>query len=81
MTNDMHCAAWENHAVLRAAADEVVGPMTRLRCETILPRGKQGRSALLRRLLYPFIGQVSPPCLHGTDGTMCDECAWRWAIR
>lgn len=81
MTNDVRSGANGNGAVLHATANEVVGPMMRLRCESILPRGKECRFALLRRLLYPFIGQVTSPCRHRTDGTMCDECGWRWAIR
>lgn len=79
MTSDMRFGATGTCAVLHA--DEVVGLMLRLRCEAIRPRRKQRRSAVLRWLLHPFIGQVSSPCRHRTDGTMCEECAWRWAIR
>lgn len=79
MTNDMRCGASGNGEMLHATAD--VAPMMRLRCDSLLPHGKERRSGLLRRLLHPFIGQVSSPCRHRTDGTMCDECAWRWAIR
>lgn len=81
MPNDMRHSATVNSAMLHATADEVVRPMMRMRCESILPRGRKHRFALLRRLLYPFVGQVTSPCPHRTDGTMCDECGWRWAIR
>lgn len=81
MTNDMRRGARVNSAMLHATVDEVVRPMMRMRCKSALPRGKERRFPLLRRLLYPFIGQVTSPCPHRTDGTMCDECGWRWAIR
>lgn len=49
-----------------------------LHCEAVPPPAPR---STLQWLLWPLLGEMPPPCAHGKDDAMCEECAWHWAIR